>query len=115
MDLSTQVQQAKAQLDAHVRDIIQWHFDPEMGSPFWLEFASKLSWDPRQEIHRFEDLKRFPEFQDEWLRGGPVRRWVPKGCAGKPIFVIPCPVIPLAESFWRIPANISGFVDCQGF
>jgi len=87
LDLSAQVQQAKAQLDAHVRDIIQWHFDPETGSPFWLEFASKLSWDPRQKIHRFEDLKRFPEFQDEWLRGGPVRRWVPKGCAGKPIFV----------------------------
>ena len=86
MDLSTQVQQAKAQLDAHVRDIIQWHFDPEMGSPFWLEFASKLSWDPRQEIHRFEDLKRFPEFQDEWLRGGPVRRWVPKAFANSPIY-----------------------------
>ena len=39
------------------------------------------------EIKGFADLKRFGEFEDEWLRGGPVQRWVPKGCAGKPVFV----------------------------
>jgi phenylacetate-coenzyme A ligase PaaK-like adenylate-forming protein len=74
-------------LDAHVREIIHWHFNPETGCPFWLDFAAKLGWDPRKEIHGFEDLKKFPEFQDEWLRGGPVRRWVPKGNAGMPLFV----------------------------
>jgi hypothetical protein len=26
-------------------------------------------------------------FQDEWLRGGPVRRWVPKAYADKPVYV----------------------------
>ena len=26
-------------------------------------------------------------FEDEWLRGGPVQRWVPRGLAGKPVFV----------------------------
>ncbi len=26
-------------------------------------------------------------FQDEWLRGGPVRRWIPKGLRGKPAYV----------------------------
>ena len=31
-------------------------------------------------------MKKFPHFQDEWLRGGPVRRWVPKGYAGKPVY-----------------------------
>ena len=36
---------------------------------------------------RFADLRRFGEFEDEWLRGGPVQRWIPKGLAGKPIFV----------------------------
>jgi len=46
----TDVQKAQTQLDAHVRDIIQWHFNPETGCPFWLEFAAKLSWDPRKEI-----------------------------------------------------------------
>jgi phenylacetate-coenzyme A ligase PaaK-like adenylate-forming protein len=85
--LSAPVQQAKARLDAHVREIIQWHFDPETGCPFWLEFASKLTWDPRREVQCFEDLRRFPPFQDEWLRGGPVRRWVPKGLAGMPAYI----------------------------
>jgi hypothetical protein len=87
LDLSAKIQQAKAQLDAHVREIVEWHFNPQTGCPFWLEFAARLNWDPRSEIRCFEDLKRFPEFQDDWLRGGPVRRWVPKGCAGKPVFV----------------------------
>src|SRR5216684_1978474 len=83
----TDVEKAQAQLDAHVRDIIQWHFNPETGCPFWLEFAAKLSWDPRKEVQCFADLRRFPPFQDEWLRGGPVRRWAPKGLAGSPMFV----------------------------
>jgi hypothetical protein len=73
--------------DAHVRNIVQWHFNPETGSPFWLEFASKLDWDPRTEIQTYADLDRFGPFQDEWLRGGPVRRWVPKGLAGQPTYV----------------------------
>ncbi len=85
--IAAAIQAAKARLDAHVREIIEWHFDPETGCPFWLESASRLGWDPRREIHGFDDLKRFPPFEDDWLRGGPVRRWVPKGLAGRPVFV----------------------------
>jgi phenylacetate-coenzyme A ligase PaaK-like adenylate-forming protein len=75
------------QLDAHVREIVQWHFNPETGTPFWLDVASRLDWDPRTEIRTYRDLDRFGFFQDDWLRGGPVRRWVPKGLADKPIYV----------------------------
>ena len=35
----------------------------------------------------FGDLQRFGPFEDEWLRGGPVQRWVPRGLAGRPVFV----------------------------
>lgn len=87
VDLTARVQEAKARLDAHVREIIEWHFSPETGCPFWLEFASRLGWSPRKEIRCFEDLKKFPPFQDDWLRGGPVRRWVPKGLTGRPVYV----------------------------
>ncbi len=86
-DLSTQQQAAREALDAHVRDMVQWHFNPDTGCPFWLEKAASLGFDPRQEITGFGDLHRFGPFQDEWLRGGPVQRWVPKGLAGKPVFV----------------------------
>lgn len=85
-DISVKEQAAKAQLDAHVREIVEWHFNPETGCPFWLDFASRLDWDPRREIDCIEDLRKFPPFQDEWLRGGPVRRWLPKGLEGKPLF-----------------------------
>jgi len=78
--------QTKDALDAHVREIVHWHFSPETGTPFWLDFATKLDWDPRKEIRTYEDLDRFGFFEDEWLRGGPVRRWVPKAYANKPIY-----------------------------
>ena len=40
-----------------------------------------------REIRAFSDLRRLGSFQDEWLRGGPVQRWVPRGLADKPVFV----------------------------
>jgi len=84
-DLTQQIESAKTALDAKVREIVQWHFDPETGCPFWLDYASKLGWDPREQVTSFADLQKFPEFQDEWLRGGPVRRWVPRAYANSPI------------------------------
>ena len=86
-DLATRVQQARERLDAWTREIVAWHFSPETGCPFWLDYAAKLGWDPRKEIHSYADLDKFGFFQDEWLRGGPVRRWVPKGFAGRPVSV----------------------------
>jgi hypothetical protein len=85
--LQVLARQAQERLDAWTREIVQWHFDPATGCPFWLGFAEKLDWDPREEIQCFADLDRFGLFQDEWLRGGPVRRWVPKGLADKPLYV----------------------------
>lgn len=73
-------------MDAWTREVVAWHFNTETGCPFWLEFAKKLNWNPIDEIQTYEDLDKFGEFQDEWLRGGPVRRWVPHGFAGKPVY-----------------------------
>ncbi len=78
---------AATSLDAWVRELIQWHFDPATGCPFWLEWASKAGWDPRKEVESYADLQKFGYFEDEWLRGGPVRRWVPRAYADRPIFV----------------------------
>jgi hypothetical protein len=61
-DLNHKTQEAKQQLDAHVREIVEWHFNPATGCPFWLDFAAKLDWDPRREINSFEDLRKFPAF-----------------------------------------------------
>jgi hypothetical protein len=85
--LAERVREQRTRLDAWVREMVAWHFDPATGAPFWLDFAAKAGWDPRKEVRTFADLHRFGPFQDEWLRGGPVQRWVPKGLAGKPIYV----------------------------
>jgi phenylacetate-coenzyme A ligase PaaK-like adenylate-forming protein len=79
--------QARERLDAHVREVVQWHFDPETGTPFWLDRAKSFKFNPRKDVQCFDDLKLFGHFEDEWLRGGPVRRWVPKAMQNKPIYV----------------------------
>ncbi len=86
-ELQQRVGTARQRLDEWTREVVAWHFDPDTGCPFWLEYAQRLDWDPRREIECFADLDRFGLFQDEWLRGGPVRRWVPKGLADRPVYV----------------------------
>lgn len=81
------VRNARQQLDAHVYEIVQWHFHPSTGCPFWLEKKGELKFDPLREIQTYADLQKFPEFQDEWLRGGPVERWRPKAFEGRPTYV----------------------------
>jgi len=87
VDLETAAASAKDRLDAHTFETVQWHFHSSTGCPFWLEYAAKLSFDPLKEIKGFDDLKKFEPFQDEWLRGGPVRRWVPKAFENEPVYV----------------------------
>ena len=85
--LEKKAAEAKQRLDAHVRDMVQWHFNPETGSPFWLDYAKELAFDPRDKIHGYDDLALLGHFQDEWLRYQPLRRWIPKGYQGRPVAV----------------------------
>jgi phenylacetate-coenzyme A ligase PaaK-like adenylate-forming protein len=77
------IKTAQTQLDAHLKEIIQWHFSPETGSPFWLDWAKK-NFDPRQEINSFADMLKFPHFPDESLRDLQPEVWVPAQFKGKP-------------------------------
>ena len=86
-DLAALQSQARERLDQHTHETVQWHFNDSTGCPFWLGKKAELNFDPLTEIKGFDDLKKFPLFEDEWLRGGPVRRWVPKGLEGKPTYV----------------------------
>jgi len=85
--LEERIKNARTQLDAHVRETVRWHFNPETGTPFWLEKAQSFTFDPLTEVNGWDDVKKFPIFEDDWLRGGPVRRWVPKGLAGRGVYV----------------------------
>lgn len=79
------VQAAREQLDARVREIIEWHFTPATGCPFWLNWAKQAGWDPRAEVKSFADLiAKFPHFKDESLRDEQPEIWVPAEFKGKP-------------------------------
>ncbi|CAM2065058.1 hypothetical protein SCOR_06755 [Sulfidibacter corallicola] len=85
--LQEKVAEGRERLDAQVREVVNWHFDPDTGTPFWLEYAAKLDFDPRDRIRGYDDLKLLGSFQDEWLRRIPVRKWIPQGFANQPVSV----------------------------
>jgi phenylacetate-coenzyme A ligase PaaK-like adenylate-forming protein len=80
-------EEARQTLDAHVREIVQWHFSPETGCPHWLEWAQAAGWNPANDVQGFDDLLRFPNFDGELLRTEPPERWVPKAYEGRPFTI----------------------------
>jgi len=72
------------QLAQHLREILDWHFSPDTGCPFWLDWAADQGWDPRREITSFCELRKFPHFEDDWLRFEEPERWVPQKYKGRP-------------------------------
>jgi phenylacetate-coenzyme A ligase PaaK-like adenylate-forming protein len=85
--LDEKVKNARAQLDEQVREIVRWHFSPDTGTPFWLEKTKSFRFNPLKDVQTFDDLRLFGFFEDDWLRGGPVNRWIPKGLADRPWYV----------------------------
>lgn len=86
-EMETRVKKAKDELDAHAYRIVQQHFHESTGCPFWLEKKREFNFDPLKDVKCFADIQKFPLFEDEWLRGGPVSRWVCKSHAHKPTYV----------------------------
>lgn len=78
------VQKAKEKLDAHFLEMVKWHFSPETGAPYWLEWAEKAGWNPIKELKSFDDVVRFPHFDDSTLVKDPHEKWIPKAYEGKP-------------------------------
>ena len=76
--LDQRVAEARQKLDEQAVRITRLHFDPEHGTPFWLEKAKEYDFDPLTDVNSFDDLKKFPLFEDDWLRGGPVQRFLPR-------------------------------------
>jgi len=87
INLDQLVTQARQRLDQHAVEMVRWHFNDATGCPFWLEKKSEFEFDPLTDIHGFDDLKKFPSFEDDWLRGGPVERWRPQAYANEPTYV----------------------------
>lgn len=84
----TAILEAQKSLDSHLREIIKWHFSPETGCPFWLDWLSKSSWNPIDEIQTSADITKFDNFDgDTYLRDLPNEVWIPKAYLGKPFSI----------------------------
>ena len=73
-------------LDAHVREIVQWHLSPETGTPLWIDWSQASGVRP-EDIQGFEDLSQLPRFDDTWLRDLPHDQLIPRAYAGQPYAV----------------------------
>ncbi len=87
-DLAGRAAAARARLDAHVREIVQLALQPGDRLPV-LARAREGTWASirARRSTASPTCKMLRHFEDDWLRGGPVRRWLPKGLEGKPIYV----------------------------
>lgn len=64
--------------DERVREVVDWHFSPRTGSPFWLGIAKELEFDPRADVRTVADLRRFPDISER-LRTVSAEELIPKG------------------------------------
>lgn len=84
MGTATTVEAAKDALDQHARDMVKWHFSPETGCPYWLDWAKSASWNPLESVKCFDDLMQFEPFDDEVLRKEDPSRFVPAAYNDRP-------------------------------
>ena len=65
---------------SHVLDI---HFHPVEGSPYWLERQKSLGFDVRKEVRVIEDLPRVGPMPEEDLRYRPLEDFLPRRLSRK--------------------------------
>ncbi|HET9257063.1 MAG TPA: hypothetical protein VFO16_17950, partial [Pseudonocardiaceae bacterium] len=74
---------ARPDPDEFVRAAMEWHFNPQTGSAYWLRRAETLPFDPRADVTSVEDLALFPNIVDE-LRDVRVEDLIPRGYGPDP-------------------------------
>jgi phenylacetate-coenzyme A ligase PaaK-like adenylate-forming protein len=85
--MQAQIDEAKGLLDDHVRRMVEHHFSPETGTPYWLYWAKQAGWSPVQTITGFDDLAKLGPFDLAELRDAEHHSWVPKTLIGRPFSV----------------------------
>ena len=88
-DDQTAITAAREALDAHVRDMVRWHFSPETGTPYWLNFTKKNNFDAVARVKTYDDIiEHFDLFDgDTLLRNLPHELWIPKAFEGRPFTI----------------------------
>ena len=45
-------------LDTHIVETVRWHFSPETGTPYWIDYAQDKGIDPLNDVKGFADVVR---------------------------------------------------------
>lgn len=68
-----------ATLDEWTQRVIDTHFDPDAGTPYWLEWQADRGIDVRSRVAGFDDLHEiFDPFDEDVLRTIPVEQFAPR-------------------------------------
>ena len=62
----------------HIATVLSLHFDPQQGSPYWLERQRQLGFDVRKEIRSCEDFHRLGPMDVTALRTRPITDFIPQ-------------------------------------
>ncbi|MBX3395575.1 MAG: hypothetical protein KF841_09430 [Phycisphaerae bacterium] len=69
---------AQDKIEKRIASLIALHFDPQDGTPYWIERSKQLSFDPRDAIHQLNDLHRLGFMDQNALRSRPLADFVPR-------------------------------------
>jgi phenylacetate-coenzyme A ligase PaaK-like adenylate-forming protein len=106
-----------------IQAAMRWHFHPATGSPYWLQRATTLDFDPCTDVKNVEDLALFPNIVNE-LRDVRAEDLIPRGYGPNPDVVgvyesggttgAPKRVVFLRDWWERSAAWMSSQLDAHG-
>lgn len=70
-------------LEDRLRRVMALHFDPDEGSPYWLDRARDLDFNPRRDVSSIENLGRFSPMSIGELHTRPLMDFVPRALHGE--------------------------------
>lgn len=65
-------------LDGYLQAVMDLHFHPDHGTPYWLDREDDLDFDPRTDVRSLADLSKFPTADEQALRNAELRYITPK-------------------------------------
>lgn len=68
----------KINKNEYLRGVLEIHFNPENGSPYWIEKEKNLGIDVRSEIREYKDLHKLGFSKEEDLKNRPSEDFIPK-------------------------------------
>ncbi len=75
---------ARESIETRLAEVLAVHFNPELGTRYWLELAARLDFDPRRAIRHVEDLPRLGFMLESDLRTRPLTDFISREAFARP-------------------------------